>query len=385
MRHRIAVPILLALAQAAVAVQDCELNGQSVNPANGYTTQGKTGLMRCRDRDSGQVVREEELRGGEFVGLIRYYRDGRLEKEYNRNEQGNREGRAREFYADGRVARDETYRNGNLVGTGRSWHANGALKRIGVRGDDGRELAFAEFNERGQLKDFLCGERPLLGKDADDTAFCGHGSRQPVTRDLYSDKGILRGRVTHVLGERVASEQLWDNGKPQEQQEVGKGVWVDRSFSREGVKLRETRWVAIDGGRAKQLEQEYHDGGSLVRERRWAGEELASEKTFFLNGQLKTDLRYSKRDGRSICEVSEFHDNGKPLRQGLFLARRDSLDKPIGSQKTFDSAGRLRTEREYDASGRLTRERELDEAGRVIRDDAVFEDGSRKAFVVPSH
>lgn len=31
-------------------------------------------------------------------------------------------------------------------------------------------------------------------------------------------------------------------------------------------------------------------------------------------------------------------------------------------------------------NGRLTRERELDEAGRVTRDDAVFEDGSRKAF-----
>jgi antitoxin component YwqK of YwqJK toxin-antitoxin module len=383
--RRCLVPIVgLVVSGSVAAVQDCELNGQSVNPANGYTTQGKTGLMRCRDRDSGQVVREEELRNGAFVGLIRYFKDGRLEKEYSRNEKGNQEGRAREFYPDGRVARDQTYRNGSVIGTSRSWYANGALKRIGVRGDDGREAAFAEFNDRGQLKDIRCADRPLMGKDADEASVCGHGARAPVTRDLYSDKGLLSGRLTHLAGQRIGSEQLWDNGKLQSQEEVGKGTWVDRSFSREGVKLKETRWVAIDGGRMKQVEQEYHDSGSLVRERHWAGEELASEKTFFLNGQTKTDLRYAKRDGQNICEAAEFRDNGKRLSQGVFLVRRDSLDKRIGSHQGFDEQGRLRSERDYDTNGRLTRERERDETGRVIRDDAVFEDGSRKAFAAPA-
>lgn len=47
-------------AVGAHAVQDCEMNGQHVNPSNGSTTAGKTGIMKCRDRDSGKLVREEE-------------------------------------------------------------------------------------------------------------------------------------------------------------------------------------------------------------------------------------------------------------------------------------------------------------------------------------
>jgi antitoxin component YwqK of YwqJK toxin-antitoxin module len=375
---------LIVLAKGAIAVQDCDLNGQAVNPANGYTTEGKTGLMRCRDRDNGQVVREEELKAGKFVGLVRHYKGGWVEKEYSVNEKGNRDGRAREFYAEGKVAREEIYRNGSVVGTSRSWYPNGALKRISVRGDDEREKAYAEFNDRGQLRDLRCADRPVMGKDVDDAALCGHGAREPVTRELYSDKGSVRGRVSHLAGQRVGSELLWDNGKPQEQQEIGKGTWVERSFSREGVKRRETRWIAVDNGRVKQSEQEFHESGSLVRERRWEAGELASEKTWFLNGQLKTDDRYARREGRGVCDATEFYDNGKQRRWGTYLVRNGYLNGPIGSHRGFDIEGRLRSESEYDGNGRLTRERELDETGRVVRDDAMFEDGSRKAFAAPA-
>ena len=70
--------VLLATPLAALAVQDCELNGQSVNPANGSTTAGRTGLMRCKDRDSGELQREQELKAGVFMGLVRFYEKGKL-------------------------------------------------------------------------------------------------------------------------------------------------------------------------------------------------------------------------------------------------------------------------------------------------------------------
>ena len=382
---RLPLPLcLLALAPGALAVQDCELNGQSVNPANGYTTEGKTGIMRCRDRDSGQVVREEELRAGKFVGVVRYYRDGWLEKEFSINDKGNREGLAREFFPGGKPAHEETYRNGDTVGVSRSWHANGALKRVTARDDDGREAAFAEFNDHGQLKELRCAERPLMGKDVDDAKLCGHGVREPVMRELYSDGGAVRARVSHLAGRRVRYESLWDNGKPEQQQEIDQDCSVERSFSREGVKRRETRWLAAGNGRVKQSEQEFHESGSLVRERRWLAGELIGEKTWYLNGQAKTEDRYSKQDGRSVCESAEFHDNGKPSRQGSYLVRNGYRERPVGTHRGYDSEGRLRGESEYDANGRLTRERELDENGRVVRDDAVFEDGSRKAYAAPA-
>ena len=379
------VPLLLC-SLSAFAVQDCELNGEHVNPANGYTTEGKTGMMKCRERDSGVLVREQELRAGKFVGVVRYYnRDGKLEREYSVNEKGNRDGIAREFFPNGRVLREETYRNGSTVGAARTWHANGALKRIAVRADDGRsDIAEAEFNDRGQLRELRCTDRPVMGKDADDKAWCGHGAREPVVRELYSDEGEPSGRVAHLDGRMTLSESFWDNGKLHDQRELSKGGSVERSFSREGVKRRETRWVAAERGRTKEMEQEFHESGTLVRERRWQGGELAGEKTWYLNGQLQADYRYAKRDGAAICDVAEYHDNGKRSREGSFRLSYGYLDRPVGPVRGFDTEGRLRQEVEYDANGRLKRERELDEKGSVVRDDAVFEDGSRKAYITPT-
>lgn len=386
MRSSRLLVLLLLSCSAAMAVQDCELNGEHVNPANGHTTEGKTGMMKCRERDSGVLVREQELRAGKFVGLVRYYnREGKLEREFSVNEKGNRDGLAREFFPDGRVMREETNRNGSTVGTSRAWHANGALKRIAVRSDDGRsEIAEAEFNDRGQLRELRCADHPVMGKDADDKAWCGHGAREPAVRELYTDKGESSGRVAHLDGRMTLSESFWDNGKLQEQREIGKGTWVERGFSREGVKRRETRWVAAERGRTKELEQEFHEGGTLVRERRWQAGELAGEKTWYLNGQLQSDHRYGKRDGAAICDVTEYHDNGKPSRTGGFRLSYGYLDRPVGPVRGFDTEGRLRREVDYDANGRLKRERELDEKGSVVRDDAVFEDGSRKAFSAPT-
>jgi hypothetical protein len=53
MRNFRLAAMLLLSSPLAFAVQDCELNGEHVNPANDHTTEGKTGIMKCRERDSG--------------------------------------------------------------------------------------------------------------------------------------------------------------------------------------------------------------------------------------------------------------------------------------------------------------------------------------------
>src|SRR5215203_5584766 len=131
----VAVVLACAAAQPAMAVESCELNGQHVNPDNGNTTAGKTGVMRCRDGEGGPVVREQELQAGVFKGMVRYYRDGQLEKDYRVNERGNRDGVAREYArgeagAKQRLVREETYRDGRTVGIARSWYPNGQLRRV---------------------------------------------------------------------------------------------------------------------------------------------------------------------------------------------------------------------------------------------------------------
>lgn len=378
--HLSLLAALLLSPTLALAVLDCDLNGESVNPANGHTTANKTGIMRCRERDSGQLQREQELRDGRFVGLVRYYKEGRLEKEFSVNEQGNRDGRSREFSTvTGKAIREETVRNGTVVGLARSFHPDGQAKRISFRDDAGKELAAVEYNERGQLRDLRCDDRPRLGKDADEAALCGFGGK-PAVAALYGDKGDLRARLTHLGGTRIGAESYWDNGKLRSQEETGSdGSQIERGFAQDGVKRQEIRWVKAERGRQKEYEQEFHESGTLVRERRWRAGEAVSEKSFYLNGQPRGETLYVRRDGLPGSDVKEFFDNGTLAFQGSYSTENRYGQRPLGEHRRYDRNGRLRQVTSYDARGRLAREQEFDENGKMTRDDEVFEDGSRKA------
>ena len=394
---RNALPLAAALAAlchppAALAVQVCELNGQHVNPSNGSTTEGKTGLMRCREGEGGPVVREQELQHGKFMGLVRYYKDGALEREYRVNERGNRDGLSREWAraeAGGKsvLVREETLRDSRTVGIARSWYPSGQLRRVAFHGDEEREQASAEFTPQGQLAELRCGSKPVLGGNFDDKAACGFaGGASKVT--LYSGKGVAKARLSYERGERKRSETLWENGAVRELSEVNAGGGVERSFAADGTKRREQQWTAIAGERPYRvtvLDQEFHESGKLVRERRWRpterGAELVSEASWYLNGQPKARSDYSVADGRTLRRETAFHDNGSKSFEGSWqsAASGGRGELATGTQQSFDAEGRLRGERSYDERGRIKRERELDERGNVVRDDEVFEDGSRKA------
>jgi antitoxin component YwqK of YwqJK toxin-antitoxin module len=383
-KARVAVPLfLLALlaAGAAHAVQDCELDGQRVNPANGNTTAGKTGLMRCKDRDSGELQREQELRNGVFMGLVRYYDKGKLAKEHSVNAKGNLEGRAREFYPGGQVLREATYDNGHEVGLVRAFHANGRLRRVAFYDDPVGERAAAEFTEAGQLSALRCADAPVLAPVVDDARLCGFGGT-PSQVELFDGKGGLRARMSFVAGKRMRSERLYDNGKPESLDEIVGNQRVERRFSSEGIKRYQLVSLMVERGTLKQSESEYSEKGTLVREQRWSPTgQATSDDSYYLNGQPRSKLAYSGEGLSRVADVTEYHDNGQRAAQGRFSAPapRGRL-LPMGLHRRFDDQGRLASESIYDDKGRITRERTWDANGQPERDDEVFEDGSRKAY-----
>lgn len=308
-----ALPLLLA-APAAHAIQDCALDGEHVNPANGNTTAGKTGLMRCVDRDTKQLVREEELRNGKSVGIVRHYRDGKLMKEYSVNEKGNRQGRAREFSPGGQVVRDETYENGSNVGLVRSFFESGAPQRATFHGTGGREQASVEFTEKGQLASLHCGEKPALAPVVDDAKLCGFsGGAAPV--EFFSSRGQLRSRVLYANGKRVKAESFFDNGKPSQVDETADGRLTSVRYSAEGVKRSEivsavtergSRYAEL--GRYREIalgthksyaengslagESVYDDKGRLSRQRTWDETgKLVRDEEVFEDGSRKAFAR----------------------------------------------------------------------------------------------
>lgn len=150
--------MLLASGDAG-AVERCEVNGEAVNPANGNTAKDKTGLMRCREEGTGPVTREQELQQGRFMGIVRRYRDGILERDYRVNERGNRDGLLREYaIVDGKgvLVVEETLANSKRVGIARRWHPNGELRRVSWSGDDEHEAAVAELTADGRLDELTC-------------------------------------------------------------------------------------------------------------------------------------------------------------------------------------------------------------------------------------
>lgn len=398
-RGALLAALLAALALPAAAIQTCELDGQHVNPNNGHTTAGKTGLMPCKDADTGVLQREQELRNGVFMGIVRFYKDGQLEREHTVNEKGNRDGVVREWNVEAGkprvLVRESTERNGRTVGLSKSWYPTGERRRLTWYGDEDREQASVDFDREGRVTDLRCTRQPVFGRDFDDRAACGFAGPSTVT--LIGAKGVPVTRLVFVEGERRKTESLYESGSVRELRETTDTGVVERRYAADGTKLREVRWARVSAGSGtdarsrtvKVLEQEYHASGKLVQEQRWVpddklGAVMASEARWYLNGQPKERSDYATVGAQRTRRDTTFHDNGKPAFEGTWVvgpsgSRFDRAQRPTGTHKGYDDTGRVRSERVFDDKGRLTREREFDERGSLVRDDEVYEDGSRKA------
>lgn len=383
MRTTFLFATLLIAATQAHAVQDCDIDGQSVNPNNGNTTAGKTGLMRCKDRDTGVIQREQELRHGKFMGLVRYFEDGKLRKEHSVNEQGNQHGRVREFAADGTVLADSTKDNGSTIGIDKRFHANGALRRATFYEREGGEKAYAEFNSKGQLYQLRCTDRAVLAPVVDDGKLCGF-SGGTSKLEMFDERGALYARTNYQAGERVRFEQLYSTGKTQLLIETSATKRLEQNFSQDGMKRKESERT-LDGKRtiAERL-QTFSETGTLVKDQRWVEGRAVLETNFYLNGQPRSKTEYARASGgESNAPVqileTEYRDDGKVASVSKYVetGRRRVA---TGTHQSFNSAGRVVAESTYDDKGRITREKAWDDNGALLRDDAVFEDGSRKAF-----
>ncbi len=381
----LAAALLLASATLAHAVQDCELNGEHVNPANGSTTAGKTGLMRCKERDTGELRREQELRNGVFMGLVRHYDNGKLTREHSVNEKGNQHGLAREFAPSGQVLRESTQDNGRTVGVARSFHPDGTLRRAAFHSPNGQEQAVAEFTAQGKLQSLRCADTAVLAPTVDDARLCGFGSAAPAKVELFDSRGTVRTRLELAAGKRVRVEDLHDNGKLAALQEIGDTQRSEKRYTSDGTLQRETRWRTTERGSIRQREAEFSERGSLVREQRWTPEgELLANDTYYLNGQPRSKAAYIGSGGQREVEVTTFHDNGQRSGVGRFtVAERGGRQSPTGAHQRFNEQGTRIAESSYDAQGRARRERSWGDDGKLLRDDEVFEDGSRKAYAAP--
>lgn len=325
--------LLLSAAALAHAGQDCEINGKDAGSGDARSIADKSGILRCKDHDTGQPVSEATLDNGHELGLVR------------------------------------------------SFHPDGSLRRVSYRDETGADRAVAEFTPRKQLSLLRCGEQPMLAPAVDDAKLCGFG-KAPSRVELFDDNGTLRSRVTYLNGKRLRLESLYDNGKVARQEEQVGNRRIERRFSSEGIKRREvTSSVLERGGVVMLREQEFSEKGTLVRDQQWdAAGEPQRDESFFSNGKPRSQVVYSGLGEARVADVTEFHDNGERASQGRFLAPARAPLLPTGVHRRFNEKGGLIAESTYDGKGRVTRERVWNDGGELLRDEGVSPDGSHRAF-----
>lgn len=377
----------VALAWCAAASAQplaCEIGGAHVNPSNGSTTAGKTGIMRCRDSEA-RLQREEELRDGKFVGLRAFYERDGGKRVGNVNEKGNRDGLQREFWPDGTLKREETAVDGSTIGVVRTFYASGKPQRIAhvAAREDAVPDNAVEYHENGQFARLSCAPKNRL-KETE--APCGFPDK--AQSGIYSARGELVARETYEQG-RLRERITLRDGKMQAGIEQTDTVRIERSYFPEIGALRLERHTALDpDGRPLRLreglEKEFTPSGQLLRETQWRAGLAVREAEWYQNGQKKLDVARTVIRGNGVdhvqSDVRHYWDNGKPRIEEQRLANGNALPgRVVGTQRQYREDGSLRQEAEFNASGWQERLREIDRAGNVTSDEAFFEDGSRKS------
>jgi antitoxin component YwqK of YwqJK toxin-antitoxin module len=358
-----ALPFLL-FAAPALSVQDCEMNGEHVNPANGSTYAGKTGIMKCRDRDSGKLVSEEEYRNGRAIGYRKSVDMYGNTTVGNFNENRNRDGEFRQYDPAGVLVSEERYANGQSSGLQTYFHKNGKIRRRAFAEPGKGSIASLEYNDRGELTQVRCADRPVLG---DDRKLCGFDG--PAEVALYNAKGEPAGRVRHENGKRMSMTALGAAGKPAASEEVQGERRTVREYFAEGPLRLETIVV----GKLRESEREFAKSSQRIRETRWNEGYKAEEALWYLNGQPKSKTTWERQGNVMIVKSDDYWDNGKLRARSV----RDERRGPVGLQQTWTEAGALASESTYE-SGKLVR-RKTYKDGQLVSDDEYFEDGSRKS------
>ncbi|MCE2949876.1 MAG: toxin-antitoxin system YwqK family antitoxin [bacterium] len=387
---RIAAALLLTVIGSADAwaIVRCQVDGRDVNPANGNTTAGLTGLMVCREAD-GRLVRERELKNGVFMGLERIQLPGGGVRERQVNERGNSDGPYSERDAKGTLRIDGQYSNGASIGLHRRFFDNGRPERFAFF-SDGREQAVIEYHADGSLRSLRCAAQSVM---TEDRTLCGFDGRAQVN-EVRDSRGRLAARETWQQGRLLERTALREDGTPSGEQKVEDGRRVHREFSPGDGKpvLRRERVFEKDdallraGGRLA-AEREWGPAGQPVRETLFADGLPVSEQLWYLNGQVRVRrlLEYLPlADGRNrstLLREESFSDGG------TLSARTTQRDGMLtGLQRYYDERGVLRredlyTEAEPGRRGQRTRllsRKSFDEKGTLVAEDEFFEDGSRK-------
>lgn len=368
--HLLGLMAALMIGAPAWAVQRCELNGESVNPNNGHTTAGKSGVMRCVDEDGQVRRREQTLSEGRFVGPVVMVLANGERREYSINDRGNRHGLARTFDGKGTLRKEENLDNGSHVGVQKNFAEAGYLQELQFAADRRTVLTIAYLAD-GSLSELRCAPISVVPQDRE---VCGHAGRASEVT-LYREPGKPTGAVSYLQGQMQRLSVLDREGRLVRSEELKDGRRIKRVFYASGKPRSETDFIERDpngpGGR-EGTAREWAESGQLTQETTWAQGYEQRIQQWYLNGQPKMRQQIRREGREHERTIESFWDNGKPA-----AVNAERNGRLWGWQKYFSENGVLVREDEHGERGLLQRRKRYNEQGGLEREERFLEDGSR--------
>jgi antitoxin component YwqK of YwqJK toxin-antitoxin module len=388
--------ISLSLAAThAYAVLQCELNSKSVNPSNGADLIGLTGLLRCTDQDTGKLRREQEMRGGKFIGVDRFFdAQGRLQRERMVNEKGNGDGRMREFWPSGQVRREANEINGSTQGAARTFYENGQLERVSFTAEQ-RVQASLAFTKDGGLTDISCHTSSVLPEDRKPCGF--EGKVRTITVNAGRNGTQPSAASVYEQGKLLAMTTFREDGQVWAELQMQNGARWHRVFDSRGAKdgknvLREERLYEVSDEPRPRVSD---NKGPLQWSKLWGSNEQLTEharyiqgravltERWFLNGSLKEKVTTTGEGPQARTQIESYRDIGGLISRETILGNSSTFAQRVGQQQSYHDNGKLANEDTFslpDERGRtrLIARKQWNDAGTLIADDEILEDGSRK-------
>lgn len=397
------VAALYSIASGVWAVPHCELNGKSVSPYNGSTTDGLTGMMRCKEETTGLPTSEQELRGGVFMGLSRFYdATGNVQRERMINERGNTDGFEREFWPNGKLRSELNRNNGITRGASRSFFDTGKIDRASFTLES-QVLASFAWDREGHLISALCAQASVLVEDSKlcgfegkvQTALFQSGKRREL-RTMEQGKILAATKYREVSrqfaltdAEVVVGELAFQNGQRWHRVYNTDGAANGKNVLREerlyepgrNVQGNEYRVTSSDG--RLQWSKAWGANEQLTEHIRYTNGRANFTERWYLNGAMKDRITVTLDGGGSKSVRTSFDDDGKMTERQSTIAFGVNRDQLTGLQQSFHANGAVAVEDTYskpDEHGRtrLVARKQWDQNGSLQSDDEILEDGSRK-------
>lgn len=354
---------------------------------NGATTAGKTGIIICKDRETGQMSSQREIKAGKIYGLYRHYQNGVLTLEYTDTENGQRNGVTRKYAPNKQLIQEETEVMGKRQGLQREWYPDGTLKKVEWIAED-RPSASVRYTQKSALNSLSCSSKPSLAPHADDATLCGFKAK-PVTNLYFNEEGQKRASETLLAGV-VQQAYSFDtsSGKIKSSMQLKANEMTETGFFDNGNKQYETVSSTAEKTRNFTRKSMYYESGSLKQEQKYSMLDIdakrrnfmSSEAQFYQNGQMRQLQEFSVEGKDFYKEVKSYNDKGILISQARYQQLGSYNNRAVGIHKAFFDDGKISYEDHYDKNGKLFRQKRWDENGKIVSDDEVFEDGSRKAY-----